>query len=198
MDKTEIKEFMDKGYLHVLVAFEIIGNPKEHVDKAIKLVIQNIKENSDIKFIKEDFGDAEETKDKLWGAFCEAEMLVPNVHTLTWMTFSFAPASVEVLEPAKISLTDKQLTDVYGDLLSMLHDTNTKFIQTDNVNRALIQNINAVVRNAILISLIDTKKTTKEIGILIGIPEKDLQLYLDAMIKEGKLEKDADTYRRLK
>jgi len=198
MDKSEIKELLDKDYLRVLVTFEVIGNPKEQVDKAIKLVMEKIKENSMIKFIKEDLGEAEETEDNLWGAFCEAEMMLPNIHTLTWITFTFAPASIELLEPAKITLKDKQVTDVFGDLLSMLHDTNTKFIQTDNVNRALIQNINAILRNAILVALAKETKTADELGVLVGVPAKDLKLYLTAMIKEGKLKEEKGKYTRIK
>jgi len=51
MDKSEIKEKMEKGWFKARVIFEIIGNPKDYIEKAIHIVVDKIKEGSDIEFL---------------------------------------------------------------------------------------------------------------------------------------------------
>jgi len=195
MEKSEIKKYLEKGYFYVNIIFEIIGNPKEHINKAIKMVIQRIKDEGAITFVKEEFGEPEETVDGLWGVYCETELLIPDLYTLTSLAFLYSPASIEILEPAKLTLKDKELTDVMGDMLSHLHDLNTKHIELNSMNKALQKNVNALVRNAILLALNKKELTSYEIGKMIGVAGKGIEPVLDAMIKEEKLEKDKSKYK---
>lgn len=195
MKKTEIKEYTDKGYFYANVMFELIGNPKEHIDRTIKLVIKKLKDEENVIFVKEDFGSPEETEDGLWGVYCETELLVPDMYTLTSLAFLYSPASIEILEPAKITLKDKDLTDVMGDMLSHLHDLNTRHIEQNSLNKALQLNINAILRNAIILALrIKNDLTPEDIGNIIGVNAKNIEPVLEAMIKEKKLEKNQNKF----
>lgn len=198
MKKNEIKEHLEKGYLQVHVMFEIIGNPEAYVDKAIKSVIAKIKEDSKITFLEEDFGAPEKTSDGLFGVYCETEMLIPDLYTLSWMAFNFSPASIEIIEPSKLTFSDKELSDLFNDLLGHIHEQNTRQVEMKSVNQALQINLNAMMRNAVLVGLGTSEKTSAEVGKLIGVKEKDLIPILEAMIKENRIEKNKSKYKRTK
>lgn len=199
MDKKDIKEKIEKGYIKARVLFEIIGNPKEYVDKALKSVIQKIKTDSKIEFLSEEYGEPELTKDELWGVFCEAEILAPNLYAISWLCLNFAPASVEILEPIKFSFNDKMMSDLFNDFLGHVHSMNTKNIETNSINKGLQRNLNAMTRNAVLLAVNSSEKTSEEIGRMIGVQNTpDIEPVLDAMIKEGRLIKNENKYKRVK
>jgi hypothetical protein len=199
MKKKELNEYLDKGYLYVNILFEIVGNPKEHIEKAMKMVLDEIRKEKNIIFVKEDVGSAEDVGDGLWSVYAETDLLLDKLEKLSWISFNFLPATIEIKEPGKITLKDKQLNDFVNDLLSQLHQTNIKQVELNSNTQGLLRNINALMRNAILLSLGEgEKKTPDDIGIRIGVQGKDLEPVLEAMIKEGKLEKKGDKYSRKK
>ena len=198
MKSKEIKEYVEQGYLQINVLFEVVGNPKEHVENMIKKVIEGVKSNKDIKIIEEDYGEPDDAGDGLWGTFCETEMLVKNVHTLAWLAFNFSPASIEIKKPEELTLNDKQLTDFIGDLLAQLHQNNMNTIKAKSETKGVLKNFNALVRNAVLLSLKENDKTAKEIGQSIGIEEKGIIPVLNAMIKEKTVAPKEDKYTRIK
>ncbi|MCF7866138.1 hypothetical protein K9L67_00255 [Candidatus Woesearchaeota archaeon] len=195
MDEKQADELVKKGYLYISVMFELVGNPKEHVKNALELVINKVKENENVEWVGHEIGEPEEAKD-LWSSFCDAELLVKDLATLSWIGFNFAPASMEIIEPAELKFKDKELTDFFGDLLSQVHVMNGTLIEIKSQNKLLQRNINAVVRNGILISLANDEKTSEEISKLVGINEENLKPVFEAMIKEDKIELIDGKYKR--
>ena len=199
MDKKEVKEKIEKGYLRARVMFEIIGNPKEYVEKAITSVIKKIKIDSKIEFLSEEYGEPEITKDELWGVFCEAEILAPNLYAISWLCLNYSPASVEILEPIKFNFNDKMMSDLFNDFIGHVHFMNTKNIENNSVVKSLQRNLNAMTRNAVLLAINSGEKTADEIGKMIGVQNgADVEPVLDAMIKEKRLEKIENKYKRIK
>ncbi len=192
----EIKEHVEKGYIRANILFEIVGNPEEHVSKTMDALIKHLEQQKDIIFINKEVGEPEETKDGLFGSYCEADLLLKNFGKLTWVIFNFMPASVEIIDPAKLTLKDKELTDLTNDVLAFLHETNTRVIQTNSLNQGMLRSINALVRNSILLTLLNGSKTAEEISKMAGITTKDLEPVFEAMIKEKTLIKKEDKYSR--
>lgn len=87
MKSKEIKEFVESGYLRVNVLFEVVGNPKEHVEAMIKKVMEGVSSEKKIKVVSEEYGSAEDAGDGLWGTFCEADLLLKDVNVLSWLAF---------------------------------------------------------------------------------------------------------------
>ena len=197
MNSKEIKEFVEEGYIHINVLFEVVGNPKEHVEAMIRKVLEGIKANKDIKVFKEDYEAAEDAGEGLWGTICETEMLIKNVNVLSWIAFNFSPASIDIKEPKQITLKDKEMTDFIGELLAQLHQNNLVSIQAKSESKGLLMNFNALMRNSVLLSVGEVEKTAGEIGKAIGIDEKGILPVLDAMIKEKTLAKRDDKYYRI-
>ncbi|HHE36721.1 MAG TPA: hypothetical protein ENL16_02805, partial [Candidatus Woesearchaeota archaeon] len=75
MDEKEIQKRIKQGAILVYVSFEIIGNPKEHVEKTIRGYVNNIKGDSQITVLSEEYGEAEKTPGNLWGVYADTEML---------------------------------------------------------------------------------------------------------------------------
>lgn len=197
MNSKEINQKVNEGYIHINLIYEIIGNPKEYVSKALDIVINKIKLQKEIIFISEEKGPAEEAGGGLWGAYCEAEMLVKDLRTLSWLTFNFIPASLEIKAPAKLIIKDKEMTDFMGDLISQLHEANKNSVQLTSSNTVMLKNINALMRNIVLISLNQEEKTAAEIAKQAGVTSKDIDPLLEAMIKEKTIEKKGTKYKAL-
>ena len=197
ISSKEIKEYLEKNYLRVNVLFEIIGNPKEHVSKTITTIAKKLEEERDIVLVKGELGEPEETNDGLFGGYCEADILVKDFNKLSWLAFNFMPASIEIIEPAKLSIKDKELTDFISDLLAHLHENNTQLIQMNSLTQGLLRNMNAMVRNAILVSLLDGDKPAESIAKMIGVNPKDIEPVFEAMITEKTIEKKGSKYSRI-
>lgn len=199
MKSKEINELVEeKGYLHLVVLFEVVGNPKEHIVAMIKRVMDGVKGNKDIKVFKEDYGDPEEAGEGLWGTFCESEMLIKDFNLLSWIAFNFSPASIEVKAPKEMVITDKELSTFSGELLSQLHQNNLNTVRANSEKKETLLNFNKLARNTILLSLKDGEKSPEEVSRDIGIDADSVTKLLEAMIKEKTVAKSGEKYVRIK
>ena len=67
-----------------------------------------------------------------------------------------------------------------------------------NENEFLKQNLNKVVSNVILISLASGNMNKEYLSKVTGVPDKELNIFLDNLIKENKIKKENDIYSLLK
>lgn len=182
--------------LIVRTIFEVIGRPKEHVEQTIKAYIENIKTDQQINVLKEDYERAEEVDDDMFSGIAEIELEVPNIEKLTWLCINFSPASVELISPRALSLEDKDITHWLNDLLSKLHEIGIQQKALTSQNDGLVRNFNAMTRNAIILSL----QESRDIGYIskkIGLADEFTEKFLDALIKEKKVKKDKNKYHLL-
>jgi hypothetical protein len=197
MEKKEIKTYLDQGYLLLDVIFEIVGNPKSYVTEAMDLVMKKVSESKNIKVVSQEIAEPADVGEGLWGTHCATALLIKDVFTVSALIFTFIPSSIEVREPAKITLKDKELSDFFSDIATQLHQTNTKLIQVNSNNMTMLRNINALMRNMILIAIREQDKTITELSKLVGITSSDLEPLLEAMIKEKTIEKKGNKYAKV-
>lgn len=93
MDEKDIQAYVKQGFLRAAVIFEVVGKPKEHVEKTVKQYVEKIKKESDIKILNEAYDEANEVKDDFFSAPAELEILVENVEKLTWLCVNFNSSS---------------------------------------------------------------------------------------------------------
>jgi hypothetical protein len=196
MKKSEIKEYLDKNYLQATIIFEVVGNPKEHVQKTLDLLSEKIQNEKDLKIIKLLKEEPEEAGEGLWGSFIEADMLIKDMYKLSYIAFNYMPASIEIIEPATKTLKDKDLTMLFSDLLAGLHENNARNVQISNKNIGLQKTINALIKNASLMAASEFKKP-KDIAKPLGLKEKDVIPFLDLMVKEKTMVKEEGMYRKV-
>jgi hypothetical protein len=193
MKAKEIKEYLEKNYLHARVMFEIVGRPKEHVEDTIKKYVTRLKQDTELIFVSEDYDEAEEVEDGVFGGIAEIELLVKNAEKLTWLCINFSPASVEILEPAQITLEQKEITNWYNDLLSRLHELGVMQKTLTSQQEGLVRNFNAMTRNAILLVLKEPAEID-QISKRIGMVNEHTEKFLDALIQEKKIKKEKNKY----
>ncbi len=99
---------------------EIMGDPKEHVEKVIVVVVDKLKKEDNVKIIKEDISEVTKVKE-FWSSFAEVEIEVENIARLFDICFDYMPSSMEILEPEKIDFKSEYISDILNDLLAKLH-----------------------------------------------------------------------------
>jgi len=116
----------------VRTVIEILGAPREHVDKTLKMVVD--KANSAFKIRDKKIYDAAEYK-KLWSAFTELEIEFKDVNALIGFCFDYMPSSIEVLEPNEFNYKNMEFNGFVNDLLARLHkyDMILKNLKAENI-----------------------------------------------------------------
>lgn len=196
MKEKEIKEYLEKGYIRVSVMFEVLGKPQKYVDDTIKAYIANIKTNKDIEVLSEEFEPAETAGEDLFSAIAEVEMLVENMDKLVWIAINYSPASMEILEPATLTIEQKEISNFMNDLLARLHEIGMIQKSSNSQSQTLIRNFNSMTRNAILLVLREGAEI-KTISQKIGMDDEHTQKFLDALIKEKKIKKEGNSFYRI-
>lgn len=102
------------------IVIEILGTPKEHVEKTMNLIIEKLKKEKDVKLLKETTYKAEKVKE-LWSTFSDLEIEVKDMQKLIGVCFDYMPSSVEIMDPLKMSLETKYIEEMFNDLLAKLH-----------------------------------------------------------------------------
>lgn len=197
MDKKELKNKIEEGWIRVNMIFELVGNPKKHVEDTLKSYMANIKTDSGVETLNEDYAETEEVSKGLFSTFVETEMLVNGLEKLTWLSFNFSPASIEILEPTEFKFGSANLQNWINDLLAQLHEVGALSKQISSQNKLLISNMNRVIKNAIMLCISFGMDTPKDIAEKTGIDQKQLKPFLEALMREGRLQLHEDQYKKI-
>ena len=186
VSEEEIKEIKGKvaeGKILTRVIIEIVGKPKEHVDKALRVVIDNIKEQKNIEIVEKKLFNAEK-QEEMFSAFTELGVLFKDIQALIGFCFDFMPSSVEILDPEKLSFNSNKFAGLINDLLAKIHQMNIKLVQNNTEKKVLEKNLVNVLKNTVMVLLNIKSMQLKQLSKNSGINEKELKLLLDSMIKE--------------
>lgn len=102
------------------VIVEVIGSPKEHIENALKMIINRIKDEKYLEVIKAASFDAKEVKE-FWSTFSEMEIDFNDMNGVVDFCFNYMPSSIEILEPTELYLSAKETNDMLNDVLAGLH-----------------------------------------------------------------------------
>ena len=193
MDDREVSKRVKEGGVLAQVSFEIIGSPKEHVEQTIRDFVANIKKDSQIHFLSEEYGEAEELDSGLFSTFVDTELLCDELDKFNWLCVNFMPASIEILAPETLKFSDKDLTNWFNDLLAKLHEVSAKYRQLLSNEESYTKNLNAMIHNSVLLAA-ETYHTPAKVAEKLGIPEEQVLAFLDSGVKNKKLEKKGNEY----
>lgn len=180
-------------HLRCRIILEVLGKPKEHIEKTLRDYVQKIKEDEDLIILNEKFAEPKE-KEALWTVFVELEMVIKSIPNLIGFCFDYMPSSVEILKPEEFKLKNRDISNFINDLQAKLHtvDMVAKKLRTEN--EFLKRNMKKSFENAITILLKLNKMDITEISKFTGINEKDLPGFLDKLIEEKKIKKEEEKY----
>ena len=192
-EKSEIKGKVAEGKILTRVIIEIIGKPKEHIEKALRIVVEKIKEQKDIKVVEEKLFDAEK-QEEMFSIFAELGVLFMDIETLVGFCFDFMPSSVEILDPEKLNFNSNEFAGLINDLLAKLHQMTLKVVQNNIEKKSLKKNMLNMLKNTVMILLSIKSMQLEQISKSSGINEKDLKPLLDSMVKENMINLKEEVY----
>ncbi|MBR9700444.1 hypothetical protein GOV11_01100 [Candidatus Woesearchaeota archaeon] len=195
MDEKDAKQKMKEGWIHAIVTFEIAGNPKEHVEKALESYLENLKKDERIEILQQESEEAEEHEDGVFSAFAEIDLIIDKLDTFTWLCINFTPASIEVIEPDTLKMDARTLTNWYNDLLAKLHEVSSVVRQHSSANEHIIVAMNQLIRNSIILSIKTGEKTKDQITKDTGIQDVQLDEFLTHLIEKNKITEDKGKYK---
>ena len=173
------------------VIIEMLGAPKEYIELTLKNYIEKLKKDG-IKIIKETVEPAQK-QNELFSTFVELDIEIEKMEELFGFCFDSMPSSVEILEPEELQITAGELSDHLNDLQAKLHEVDMVVKTTRAQNKVLDKNAMNVFKNFVKY-LCKEGMTTAEMSKIVGIEERQLQKFVDILVKEDKIKKEGDKY----
>ncbi len=185
---------MDENIIFRAV-IEVIGKPQEHIEKAIKEYIDNLKKTENYKVVSVELSKAKKReKEELWTIFAEMEIKTKKINDLINFCFDYMPSIIEVLQPGEFAIKDMDVSNFLNDLQSKLHDVDMVAKQLKLENQHLKKNVNALMKNYVIVLLKKGNLTSDQMSKLTGVSKDQLEDFLDQMIDLGRIEFKNDIY----
>ncbi len=128
--------------IKVNIIIEVLGNPKEHVNETLNLLVKRLKEDTKLSVAKTQIFDAVPVeKTPMWTGFVETEIHFKKFEDLTGFCFDYYPSSVEIIEPEKLDINAPELTMLFNDIAARLHKTHKLVRDIHAQNRVLAKEL---------------------------------------------------------
>jgi hypothetical protein len=124
---NEIKEKIQKGWIHSKMWFDVLAATKEAAEESLKNHIEKLKKIENCIVVKEDLKETIETEkplprvEKAYSKAAEIEILTKDIETLLSITIFFAPSAVEVLKPESLKITAASIQTIMNTVADLLH-----------------------------------------------------------------------------
>ncbi|MBI4452914.1 hypothetical protein HY637_05780 [Candidatus Woesearchaeota archaeon] len=181
------------AHIRCRTIIEVLGKPKEHVENSIKEYVDHIKEDPELVVLSEDYSGLRE-QGKLWSQFVELDLVIKGTSKLISFCFEYMPSSLEVMKPESLSLSSTETSRFLNDLQARLHGVDMVVKQLKAENDFLRINMNAVIHNAVLICLKVSKLTLEQLSQITGVDIKELEIFVEKLLKENKIKKENELY----
>ena len=117
--------------IRLLLIYEILGRPPEHIVESLTSLIKSIGENSGITIIKnkihephpinETANEKSVNSPNLFSTFAEVEMEVDNLSIVFQIVMNTLPSSIDIISPSEMTLKNFDLNNLLSDLILKLH-----------------------------------------------------------------------------
>ena len=190
----DLKEKIEQGHILARIIIEIMGSPKEYVEKTLKIVTDKLKEEKDLDVIKIETFDAEE-KDKLFSGFTEVEILFKDTTTLLGFSFDYMPSSIEILEPLRFNHKSSEFSSLLNDLLARMHQSDMVLKNLNAESKLMRENFSKLLQNTISVLLATRKEMEIDsIANLVGISKEKLEPFIKKLVEKGLLTTNENRY----
>jgi hypothetical protein len=189
---------------------EVVGKPKEYVEKSIQTVIDTAAEIKGLKIENNKVEPTKSLKDKnlegtekkiqeksgeLFSTFAEIEFRADNLDVVASFCFDFLPSSLEILEPEEIKVDLQDISKIMNDVLSRIHSADHIVKTLKFQNSALQKNASLLLRNMIIVSLKSKEKDLEKLSKATGIPPEQLKPFVEGLIQEGFITDESGIYK---
>lgn len=189
MDKKEIQEFVDKGGLYCRMVCEILGGPKEHVERSMNALVDRTKEMPPQNAVLVDYKIFPiKPQDKMFSIFAELEILFKKHIALLDFCYTFLPSSVEIIEPKEVKVSNDFYSAWLNELQSRLHATDRIAKEGKALKKLLNERMARIIRYNLLSHLRSGAKTREELWDLVGIDKESFDKYIKFLLEIGEIE----------
>lgn len=183
-----------KGPIVFRAVMEIVGKPKEHIEKTMDMYIDKIKKDPGLEVIKVDRPDAEDHEKDMFSVFGEVEVKAKSMENVMLFCFEYMPGSVEILEPAELIYKANEFTNFINDVQAKLHNIDMIVKKLSAENQILNNNGLQLMKNIVIASLEAGPKTLNEISKLSGMPAEHIKKFVNIHVKDGRVKQVGDKY----
>src|SRR3989344_5511432 len=175
---------------------EVLGRPKEHVEKTIKDYLERLKQDKNYQIVSEEVAEVKkQEKEEMWVIFAELEVRTEKVDNIIGFCFEYMPSMIELIEPSELTLRDVTLSNFLNDLQARLHHVGIVAKQLKSENDFLKKSLAVLVKNYVTILLNGGKRMTSEqLSRLTGLAKDKLEDFLDQLIDKGEIDLKEDLY----
>ena len=185
---------MEKN-IHFRTVIEVMGKPREHIEKSINTYVENLKKNKEYEVISEEFAEIKkDDEQEMWTTFVELEVKTAKILNLSAFCFDYMPALIEVLSPKELHLRDVELSTFLNDLQAKLHQVDMVAKQVKAENDFLKKNMGGLLKNYVTVLLRGRGLTSEQLSQLMGMHKDKLEDFLDQLIDEGKIDLKEGVY----
>jgi len=120
--KNNVKEKVEKGWIHAVIIIEILGRPADHVKESMESLVDVLGKVKGIEIVKKEIHEPKEIEKKnLFTTFAEVELLTENFKRLTDLIFEYMPSSIEIIEPQEARMNINEANNFVNDITARLH-----------------------------------------------------------------------------
>ena len=168
---------------------EVLGRPKEHIEKSLKEYLDNLKQNKNYKVISEEIAEVKKQEgQELWVVFAELEIKTSQVDSLISFCFDYMPSVIEILEPKRLPISDLEISQFLNDLQGKLHYVDMVAKQVKLENDHLKKNMGSLLRNYVLLLLSKQSLSSIQLSKLTGVSKDKMEDFLDLLIDKEKID----------
>lgn len=183
-----------KELIRCRAILEVLGKPKEHVEKTIKLLVEKVKEDPEISILNEKYAEIKSESKTMFSTYVELEMVIKGITTLTGFCFDFMPSSIEIEKPEQLTVKNRDISNIFNDMQAKLHNVDMVAKTLKAERDILKRNLNTMISNIITILIKMDRNTIEDLSKFTGIDKEELEGHMQKLTKEGKIKKEEDTY----
>jgi 7,8-dihydro-6-hydroxymethylpterin-pyrophosphokinase len=109
--------------IKVNAILEVLGRPAENVTEALKIIVDRMKNEKELKLISNRIHEpvAVKDSDNLFTSFMEVELELPSLNHLFSFLFVYMPANIEIIHPENLSISNHDLNLMTNQLMQRIH-----------------------------------------------------------------------------
>lgn len=181
--------------IHARLIIEMLGKPKEHVEKTIAAFLEKFEEK--FEFVKKEIAEATAGEGDLFSSFAEVEIKFKTPQELFGFCLDAMPSSVEIIEPSEIKFDRTQFSDYLNDVQGKLHEVDMLVKALSAQNKTMDRNSTNIFYNFLLYLLSEKPRTLAELSPYVGIKTDGLKPFLDQLIEKKRVTLDGNKYKTI-
>ena len=184
---------MEKEHIRAVVIIEMLGKPKEHIEKTIRQYVDKIKTEENLVVLRSDFIDTKQ-QGEFFSTFVELEIIVKGLKRLVGFCFDYMPSSIDIIKPEQLAMKAGDINGFMNDMLAKMHMIDMTLKKKINENDFLKLNLKTALKNTILLVAKVQPMSRENLAKVTGIHEREINLILNGLIKEGKIKKEGELF----